>query len=701
MQKTSHALVSPLVLTLAVTYAGVLGGAERTLLDFTRALPGGLVLACPEGPLADRARADGVKVLPLPTRPLELRGGTAERLSAGRALAGHTRDVRRLVREVGPDLLVAWGMRTAITAPAAVAGLDPRPAVVARHVDFLPGPSIARLVRAAAARADRVSVNSEAVGRDLDPDGSLGDRLSVISPGIVLSEYDRDWGMAAEPEVLLLGALAPWKRPDLALEAVALAAREVPRLRLQVAGAPMNAEGERLLAQLRSRAARPDLEGRVDFAGQLDDPRHALSRAWCLLHCADREPFGSVLLQALASGRPVVAPAAGGPAEIVEESCGRLYPPGDAGGAAAALVEVLSNPELLEQLGSAARARAGWFEADEARSRFAELATDAVEGRARRPARPRAQSTHSGAGMALVTVTHNSATAVDRLLRSVEQHLPGAHVIVVDSGSSDGSATAARAAAPRATVVELGRNAGFGAASNAGVDLVEEPICVLINPDVELVDSSLATLAADLLAPEAPEQILAPLLLSPDGSRQDTAHIDPGSGLMTVKALIPTAALPGPLRPLLDPWRSQRSRVLGWAAGACLVAATETLRRLGPFDERIFLFAEDMDLGLRAADAGVDTVFRPDARVVHLDAHATEPAFGGEPFDLLARQRRAVIGERRGEEAALRDDRIALLTYASRIALKTLTRRPTGRERDQLAALQRVRDEPARLEDPP
>jgi GT2 family glycosyltransferase len=302
--------------------------------------------------------------------------------------------------------------------------------------------------------------------------------------------------------------------------------------------------------------------------------------------------------------------------------------------------------------------------------------------------------------VALVTVTHNSAAAVERLLRSVEVHLPGAHVVVADSGSSDGSATAARAAAPRATVVELGDNVGFGRASNAGVALAEEPVCVLINPDAELVDGSLAALAADLLAPGAPEQILAPLVLAPDGSRQDTAHLDPGSSLLLLKALVPPAALPRPLRPLVDPWRSQRRRRVGWAVGACLVARTETLRRLGPFDERIFLFAEDMDLGLRAAGAGVDTVFRPDARVVHQDAHSTSTAFGGEPFELLARQRRAVIGELRGQEAARRDDRIWRLTYLNRIALKALTRRPTERERHQLAALRRVRDEPARLPEP-
>jgi N-acetylglucosaminyl-diphospho-decaprenol L-rhamnosyltransferase len=685
------------VLTLAVTYPGVLGGAERTLLDFTRGLPGGLVLACPEGALAERARADAINVIELRSRPLELRGGLGDRLGAGRALAGHAGDVRRLVREVAPDLLVAWGMRTVIVAPAAVAAAK-RPAVVARHVDFLPGPAIGRLVRASAARADRVSVNSWAVARDLDPDGALGDRLEVITPGIDLAAYDRDWGLAEQPEVLLLGALMPWKRPDLALEAVALAARSVPQLRLTVAGAPLNAEGEQLLERLRERASQPDLDGRVTFAGQLGDPREALSRAWCLLHCAEREPFGNVVLQALASGRAVVAPAAGGPAEIVDESCGRLYPPGDAEAAAAALVELLSTPPLVEKLGAGGRARAGWFEADEARGRFAEIALEAVAERA--PAAATGHAAQHGAGMAVVTVTHNSEAEVTRLLRSVELHLPGARMIVVDSGSTDGSVTAVRTGAPRATVVDLGENVGFGRASNVGVAQAEEPITVLINPDAELVDGSLAQLAADLLAPGAKQQLLAPLVLSPDGSRQDTAHVDPSSPLLWLKALLPAAALPPPLRALVEPWRSARRRPVGWAVGACLVAPTATLRRLGPFDERIFMFAEDMDLGMRATEAGIQTVFRPDARVVHLDAHSTEAAFDGEPFELLARQRRAVIGEHRGEEAADRDDRIWEVTLLSRILLKTLMFRSTARERRQLTALRTVQGEPARLGGP-
>ena len=84
------------------------------------------------------------------------------------------------------------------------------------------------------------------------------------------------------------------------------------------------------MAALHARAARPDLAGRVRFLGAVEDPRTALSAAHCLLHCGEREAFGLALVEALAAGRPVVAPAAGGPLEIVTPACGRLYTPGDA-----------------------------------------------------------------------------------------------------------------------------------------------------------------------------------------------------------------------------------------------------------------------------------------------------------------------------------------------------------------------------------
>ena len=73
---------------LFVSYSGVLGGAERVLLDCADALPGQHVLACPDGPLAERARAAGLLVLPIPARSLHLRGGSSGRPAAAGRCAG-------------------------------------------------------------------------------------------------------------------------------------------------------------------------------------------------------------------------------------------------------------------------------------------------------------------------------------------------------------------------------------------------------------------------------------------------------------------------------------------------------------------------------------------------------------------------------------------------------------------------------------
>jgi N-acetylglucosaminyl-diphospho-decaprenol L-rhamnosyltransferase len=298
-----------------------------------------------------------------------------------------------------------------------------------------------------------------------------------------------------------------------------------------------------------------------------------------------------------------------------------------------------------------------------------------------------------GAGIALVTVLHDSQPELGWLLESVARHLPAAHVVVADSGSRDGGPALARKWAGHSTVIELGENVGFGRASNAGLEVVEEPVTVFVNPDVELLDSSLETLAAEVVRDDRPERLLAPLVLLPGGARQDSAHHEPGSPADVVRALLPPIALPPPLRRLVEPWRSNSPRRAGWAIGCCIVARTETLRRLGPFDPRAFLYAEDLDLGLRAADAGIETWFWPGGRVLHHGAHATERTFGGEPYELVAQRRREVVRRWRGRRRQSVDDLLLLATYANRLALKTLLRRPAQRERRQLAALRAARRE--------
>jgi N-acetylglucosaminyl-diphospho-decaprenol L-rhamnosyltransferase len=278
---------------------------------------------------------------------------------------------------------------------------------------------------------------------------------------------------------------------------------------------------------------------------------------------------------------------------------------------------------------------------------------------------------------ALLTVTHNSRDRLEALLESVDRHMPGTRVVVVDSGSSDGSAEAARAWGGGVQVLELGENVGFARANNAGLGAVEEQVTVLVNPDVELLDSSLAGLAEE--AAREPERLLAPKVVRPDRSLQDSVQLDPDSPLRLAQALLPGAVLPA----AVQPWKASQPRRVGWAVGCCLAGRTETLRALGPFDGDVFLYGEDLDLGLRAAARGIETWFWPEARVLHHRAHSTASALGGEPYDLLARRRFETLEKLRGRHAAIRDARVLALTH--------LTRAPfSARDRHCLAATRRA-----------
>jgi GT2 family glycosyltransferase len=288
-------------------------------------------------------------------------------------------------------------------------------------------------------------------------------------------------------------------------------------------------------------------------------------------------------------------------------------------------------------------------------------------------------------GFSLVVVLHDSAGPLRALLASLVRLPTPPQLIVVDTGSHDDGPALAREAG--AELVELGGNPGFGAANNAGVELARHDVTVLLNPDCELLDGGLARLAARA----ADGRLWVPRLLSADGSVQRSAHPLPGTFGALLSALIHPPLLPRALRERVEPFRAERPRSVGWAIAACIAARTATLRRLGPFDPHSFLFYEDMDLCLRARAAGIPTVLDPGVRVRHLGGHATKPAYGGDPHELLARRRREVVAADRGRAAAALDDLAQALTFASRAAARTALGRPAERERAQLAAVLRTR----------
>ncbi len=342
---------------LFVSYSGLLGGGERILLDCATRLERPAWLACPEGPLAAAARAGGLRVAPVAGRPLRLRGGPRRAATHALGLAGLARDVAGLVRGARPAAVVAWSLRATL----AVAAVPSRTPWVAVHNDFVPPGAVGVAVRAATRRADAVAALSSAIA------AGVGRPAAILRPGVDLDAWRLDPPPPGPPRALVLGALAPWKRPGLALDV----ADRVPGLRLDLAGAPLPGDDPAFAEALRARATA--LGPRVRLLGHVD-ARAALGEASVLLHAAD-EPYGLALVEALAAGRPVVAPDAGGAREIVPAAW--RYRLGDAGHAAAVLGATLADPEAPAR----ATRRARDFDVRAGAARFAAV-LDGVVARA-------------------------------------------------------------------------------------------------------------------------------------------------------------------------------------------------------------------------------------------------------------------------------------------------------------------------------
>ena len=286
-------------------------------------------------------------------------------------------------------------------------------------------------------------------------------------------------------------------------------------------------------------------------------------------------------------------------------------------------------------------------------------------------------------------VIHNSERYLPALFDSLERYIdPAPELVVVDTGSTDGGAEIARTRG--ATIVDRPDNPGFGIANNVAIAQLGSDVCVLLNPDVELLDDGLLRLVALARSHRA---LVAPRLLNHDGSIQRSAHPPPGTLGALVPAFIHPLALPRSARLRADPWRSEQPRTVGWAIAACLVGQTAIFRELGPFDERIFMFCEDLDLALRAAKAGIPTELYPDVQVRHYGSHSTLPAYGGEPHKVLARLRRDVVNRHLGRRAMVLDDAAQTMAFATRAGARMLLRRDASREVAQLRAQLAARSE--------
>lgn len=204
----------------------------------------------------------------------------------------------------------------------------------------------------------------------------------------------------------------------------------------------------------------------------------------------------------------------------------------------------------------------------------------------------------------VVVVAYNSAAVIGECLRSLSR---AARVIVVDNASTDDTREAARAALPSVEIIENPLNMGYGTANNIGFERSRTPYTLLLNPDAVVEDGTLEKLAA--AGKEYPEAaVLAPLLIGPEGELELYVM---GFGETTHR------------RQETPP---DGDMCTGFIMGAAMLWRMDAWRRLGGFDEAIFLYGEDTDLALRATAAGDSMILVPDARVRHLGGQSEPPS---------------------------------------------------------------------------
>jgi N-acetylglucosaminyl-diphospho-decaprenol L-rhamnosyltransferase len=294
-------------------------------------------------------------------------------------------------------------------------------------------------------------------------------------------------------------------------------------------------------------------------------------------------------------------------------------------------------------------------------------------------------SMDSGAAHSLVVVTWESRQDLSRLLDSMLAHLDPRHeLVVVDNASGDEPERELGRWPGPTRYQRLESNRGFGAAANAGVALASSEGIVLLNPDVELLDGGLAALADGAVESGA---LVGPRLLNPDGTPQPSAS-GPVIGVWPwLGALVPGAVQPGPVRARTEPWRLDHRVEVTWLTGACIAAPRGVLAALGPFDERIELMSEDLDLCLRAGARGIPVVFAPrTCRLVHHGGSARERRFEDAGLALAARNRRAAIARAYGPSRERRGWRAQVLRLRLRAAAKGALRRDRRAEQAELAA---------------
>lgn len=365
------------------------GGSESALWQLVRGVrrlaPGTdcTVVVPREGELSSRVRKLGVtvRVLPMPDAlasfgEWSLRGASAvarrgaAMLSAAGAVGPYQRALESALGDIDPDVIHTNGFKMHVLGSRAA----PRGAAVVWHLhEYVSSrPLSRRLLRHHAPRAAAIVANSRSVAADARR--ALGGAVPIthVYNAVDLAEFSPS-GESADLDALsglppaapgtiragLVATFARWKGHETFLRAL----RDVTApVRAYIAGGAMydTAGSQYSIDELRGLAVSLGVSGRVGFTGFVPRPAAVMRALDLVVHAStDPEPFGLVIAEGLACGKPVIVSAAGGAAELIEDGTDALaVPPADSAALARAIDRLAADASLRERIGAAGRASA-------------------------------------------------------------------------------------------------------------------------------------------------------------------------------------------------------------------------------------------------------------------------------------------------------------------------------------------------------
>jgi glycosyltransferase involved in cell wall biosynthesis len=338
---------------MRVVYAsaeGRMAGAEQSLLLLLRHLRAGVeaTVACPAASaLLGRCKDEGIACQEFP-------GAKGKRaLSKWQCLRVALR-MRRIARRIRPDIIHANNFHAMAIASLSGSVCGSR---LVWHARDLPRPRL--LTRWCISRADVIIAVSNSIKSALAELGASAEKIDVVYNGIepLIQKQSCAPGRNGHFTFACVGQIVRWKNQEAFLRAAEIVHRRFPGARFLLVGSDVFDRRDSYEAELRAMTA----SGRMSYVqciGWQEDMEPIWRQTDCLVHTAHMEPFGRVLIEAMTHGRPVVAFASGGPAEIVDDGrTGLLVPFGHVQALSEAMLRIAREPRLAEAMGRAATQR--------------------------------------------------------------------------------------------------------------------------------------------------------------------------------------------------------------------------------------------------------------------------------------------------------------------------------------------------------